>query len=66
VVKTRDKSNIAKQIKAHFNKNQSWLAKKIGRSEGYLSKRMTGFKEWTQDDLDRINKVLGTEFEIEK
>jgi hypothetical protein len=64
VIKTRDKTSIAKQIKSHFNKNQSWLAKQIGRSEGYLSKRMTGFKEWSQDDLDRINKVLGTHFKL--
>lgn len=64
MIKTSDKSGIAKQIKAHFNKNQSWLAKKIGRSEGYLSKRMTGFKDWSQDDLDRINKILGTSFKL--
>ena len=64
VAKAKENTSIAKQIKSHFNKNQAWLAKKISRSEGYLSKRMTGFKPWCQDDLDRINKVLGTDFKL--
>jgi len=64
VAKTKENISISKQIKSHFNKNQSWLAKKIKRSEGYLSKRMTGFKPWSQEDLDAINKVLGTEFKL--
>lgn len=60
----KEKRSIADQIKDHFTKNQSWLARQIGMSEGQLSKKMNGSKDWTQEDLDKINKVLGTQFKL--
>lgn len=55
--------SIGEQIKDHFT-NQSWLASQIGISEAQLSRKMKGKIEWTQDDLDKINRVLGTDFKI--
>lgn len=62
--KLKEKLTIGEQIQAHFDQNQSWLAKQIGMSEGQLSKKINGHKDWTQSDLDKINKVLGTSFKL--
>lgn len=60
----KEKRSIADQIRDHFKRNQSWLAKKIGISEGQLSKKMHNKVQWTQEELDKINKVLGTDFKL--
>ncbi len=60
----KEKRTIGDQIKGHFTRNQSWLAKQIGMSEGQLSKKIHNKKEWSQDELDKINKVLGTDFKL--
>lgn len=62
--KVKDKRSIGDQIKDHFVRTQSWLANEIGMSEGQLSKKIHSKKDWTQDELDKINKVLGTEFKL--
>jgi plasmid maintenance system antidote protein VapI len=64
VQKIKEKRSIGDQIKDHFIKNQSWLAEQIGMSEAQLSRKIKGTKEWTQDDLDKINKVLNTDFKL--
>lgn len=60
----KESRSIADQIRDHFKRNQSWLAKKIGISEGQLSKKMHNKVQWTQEELDKINKVLGTHFKL--
>lgn len=62
--KVKDKRSIGDRIKDHFQRNQSWLADQIGMSESQLSKKMKGKKEWTQEELDKINKALGTDFKL--
>lgn len=55
---------IGEKIREHFTRNQSWLAIQIGMSEAHLSRKLNGIVEWTQEDLDKINKVLGTSFKL--
>lgn len=62
--KVKEKRSIGDQIKDHFVRNQAWLATQIGMSEGQLSKKINGTKDWTQGDLDKINKVLSTNFKL--
>lgn len=62
--KEKDKREIGNKIRAHFERNQGWLAKKTGISEPQLSRKMNGSCEWTQDDLDKINKILGENFKL--
>lgn len=60
----KEKRSIADQIRDHFTRNQSWLAAKIGMSEAQLSKKMHNKRPWLQSELDKINKVLGTDFKL--
>ncbi len=60
----KSKANIGDEIKSHFTKTQSWLAKKIGMSNGQLSKKLNNKAGWSQKELDAINKILGTSFKL--
>jgi hypothetical protein len=62
--KVKDNRSIGDQIKAHFQKNQTWLAIQTGISEAQLSRKIKGTKEWTQEELDKVNKILGTHFKL--
>lgn len=62
--KTQEKESIGTRLKAHFSKNLGWLAKEIGMSQGQLSKKIHETKPWKQEDLNKINKVLGTDFKL--
>jgi plasmid maintenance system antidote protein VapI len=62
--KVNKKQIIGEKIREHLARNQTWLALQAGISEAQLSRKMNGTKDWTQDELDRINKVLGTDFKI--
>lgn len=62
--KTKNKQSIGDQIRGHFQRNQSWLARQIGMSESQLSNKMKNKKDWTQEELDKINKVLGTDLKL--
>jgi len=62
-VKAKGKESIGMQIKSHF-KNLGWLATQIGISQGQLSKKIHDTKPWKQEELDKINKVLGTSFKL--
>lgn len=65
IMKSKHGKEIGNKIRSHFfNRNQIWLAAETGMSESELSKKMNGKKEWTQDDLDKINKVLGEKFKL--
>lgn len=55
---------IGEQIKSILNKNQRWLAQQIGMREALLSEKINQVKDWNQEDLDKINKVLGTSFKL--
>ena len=59
----KEKKAIGDEIKSHFT-NQGWLAAQIGISQSQLSKKMKGTKDWLQEELDAINKVLGTSFKL--
>lgn len=61
--KTKDRKSISEAIRDHF-KTQSWLAIQTGISEPQLSRKLNETKPWTQEDLDKINKVLGTKFKL--
>lgn len=61
--KLKDKKVIGNKIKEHFT-NQSWLAGQIGMSEAQLSRKIKGTRDWTQEELDKINKVLNTNFKL--
>jgi plasmid maintenance system antidote protein VapI len=62
--KLKDAQAIGKEIKSYFNRNQGWLARQIEMSEAQLSRKINGMVEWSQDELDRINKVLGTKLKL--
>jgi len=55
---------ICNAIKAHFTRNQGWLAREIGMSESFLSKKINDLVDWTQPELDKVNKALGTDFKL--
>lgn len=42
-------------------RTQRWLSKKTNISEPRLSSCISGREEFTQDELKRINKILGTQ-----
>lgn len=60
----KEKPTIGDRIKDLFKRNQSWLAHKTGISDAQLSRKINGLRDWTQEDLDKINKVLNTDFKI--
>ncbi len=55
---------ICNDLKARFSRTQGWLAKEIGMSESFLSKKINDIVDWKQDELDKINKVLHTDFKL--
>lgn len=65
-----DKCEIDANIKVSIDldnrmtKPYSWLAKKIGMPTTTLCSKKNNNTYWSQDDLDKINKVLGTNFKI--
>lgn len=62
-VKTK-KESIGIIIKSHLNKNLGWLAQQIGISKSQLSKKIHETKPWKQEELDKINELLGTSFKL--
>lgn len=63
--KEKNKSKvIGDQIKLLLNRNQRWLSDQICMREPLLSEKINGRKDFTQEDLDKINKVLGTSFKL--
>ena len=62
--KVKERWSIEDAIRSHLNRNQTWLAKESGITEPQLSRKLNKVIEWTQDDLDKINKVLGTDFKL--
>lgn len=47
---------------AEQRKSQRWLSEVLGVSPYWLSRRMSGKKSFTTDDLDVIADALGTDF----
>lgn len=62
--KIKEKKTIGEQIKFIFSRNQAWLARQVGLSEAQLSRKINETKDWTQEDLDKINKILDTDFKL--
>lgn len=63
--KEKNKSKqIGDQIKILLSRNQRWLSDKICMREPLLSEKINGRKDFEQDELDKINKVLGTDFKL--
>jgi len=64
---TKEKSKskqIGSEIKLILSRNQRWLSDKICMREPLLSEKINGRKDFTQDELDAINKVLSTSFKL--
>jgi plasmid maintenance system antidote protein VapI len=64
---TKEKSKnkqIGDQIKRLLSRNQRWLADEIHMREPLLSEKINDRKDFTQEDLDKINKALGTSFKL--
>lgn len=52
---------VQEQVKKALDgRSQRWLAMEIKMPEDLLSRKMNGYKEFTQDDVDRINKRLSS------
>lgn len=51
-------------IQYSLNATQKWLASRADISVASLSSKMSGKVFWSQYDLDKINKVLGTSFKL--
>ena len=50
---------VQEQVKnALDGRSQRWLAMEIKMPEDTLSRKMNGYKEFTQDEVDTINKRL--------
>jgi hypothetical protein len=63
--KEKNKSKqIGSEIKLILSRNQRWLSDMICMREPLLSEKINGRKDWTQEELDAINKVLGTSFKL--
>lgn len=63
--KEKNKSEqIGLKIKVLLSRNQRWLSDKICMREPLLSEKINGRKDFEQDELDAINKVLGTDFKL--
>ena len=64
-IKEKNKSKqIGSQIKLILSRNQRWLSDKICMREPLLSEKINGRKDFTQEELDSINKVLNTDFKL--
>lgn len=48
---------------AAIDKRQTWLAQQLGESPFWVSRRMSGVKNFDVEDLDRIAAVFGMTLE---
>lgn len=55
---------IGAEIKLLLSRNQRWLSDMICMREPLLSEKINGRKDFVQDELDIINKVLSTHFKL--
>ena len=59
------KAKAVDKIVSHLEQNglkYTWLCKKIKVSNGHLSNMLNGVRTLTPEVVDKINKVLGTDF----
>ena len=49
---------------AMVGRTQRWLSDQTLIPEDRLSNKMRSRAKWKQEDLDKINKVLGTDFKL--
>jgi hypothetical protein len=60
----KKEKSISAQIREFLYRNQAWLARETGIKEPILSRKLNEYIEWTQEELDKINKALGTNFKL--
>lgn len=63
--KVKKSASLGKLIKSHLNRNQRWLAKETGMREPDLSEKLNDLKQFTQEELDKINSVLQTNYKLD-
>jgi len=64
-IKEKSKNKqIGDKIKELLSRNQRWLADQIQMREPLLSEKINDRKDFTQEDLEKINKILGTSFKL--
>lgn len=64
-MKKQENNNIPEMIRNHLDSNgtkQSWLAEKTGISQAHISNVLADRVLLTEDVLNKINEVLGTDF----
>ncbi len=64
----KKKLTAQKKIQAYLKERgikQSWLAEKTGISNPHISNIIAERVLFTQENLDKINSVLGTDFTME-
>ncbi len=62
-MKFKSSLQLAKDIRSIIHPKQAtWLAKKARIKYWYLSNKMNGTYPFTPEDLDKINKAIGTDF----
>lgn len=64
---TKEKSKnkqIGDQIKKLLSRNQRWLSDQIHMREPLLSEKINDRRQFTQEELNAINKALGTDFKL--
>lgn len=64
IVATRLRQAVAEEVRALLARRRIsgvGLAARIGRSQAYVSRRLTGETAFDLDDLDRIAEVLGVD-----
>lgn len=60
----KEKLTIPEQIKVALDgRTQRWLSFEVKISEIELSRKMNGFSQFTDEELDRIGKRLNYEFQ---
>lgn len=65
---TKKKPSVQKQILQYLDNRgikQMWLVKKSGISQPHISNILSERVLLTQENLDKINSVLGTDFTME-
>jgi len=63
-IPTPEYMKMCNEIKAHLSRNQRWLANQIGMRAPVLSNKINDREDFTQEELDKINKVLETSFKL--
>lgn len=64
VKEKKTSKQIGSEIKLILSRNQRWLSDQICMREPLLSEKINGRKDFEQEELDKINEVLGTNYKL--